>query len=123
MAKGIKMPVEISSTGGLITIEGGDLLYQNILYAVRPASSQHPWAQKITPREDMIFDIADNMTRSTYTSHVYQVFDELQRLGIAKLPAASPLSVVNNEEGETDLDINYIDLEDSRMRTLKIRGL
>ena len=123
MATGIKQPVEISTTGGMNTIEGSDLLRQNISFAVRPASSQNPWSQKITPREDVIFDIADNLTNGSYVSHVYQIFEELQRLGVAKLPSSGAIRNVKNKNGETSVSIRYIDLEDSQERSLMIRGI
>ncbi len=123
MATGIKQPVEISTTGGLNTTEGSDMLKQNIILACRPASSQNPWSQKITPKEDMIFDIADTLSNGNYISHIYQVFEEYQRLGIAKLPSSNGVRIIRNKDGETEVAIRYIDLEDSKEREMILRGV
>lgn len=120
MAKGIKLPIQISSTGGSVAIESVKMLRQNILYAIRPASSAHPWSQNITPKEDMIFDIADNQTASLYTSHIYKVFKEFEKLGLAKLPPSNGVRIVKNNDGETEIEISYIDLEDNKTRKLKV---
>jgi hypothetical protein len=123
MPKGIKQPVKISTTGGLNTIEGSEILRQNIIQACRPASSENPWSQNITPQEDMIFDIADELGNGKYISHVYQVFEEYERLGMAKLPSSNALRIVRNKDGETEVHLRYIDLEDSQERLLLLRGV
>jgi hypothetical protein len=123
MAKGMRLPVSVSTRGGATTLEGSDLLRQNILLGIKPASSLNPWNQRLTPREDTIFDLADEMTGGMLISHIQSFFEELEALGMAALHKGRRgliLDVSDRERGNVELIVNYIDLEENKSREIRL---
>lgn len=123
MPKGMRMPIEVGIRGGARTVEGTESRKQNILLGVRPASSQHPWHQKLTPPEETIFDLADELTGGLLIAHIYDLFDEQKRLGFATLPRnkdALQLDMTKASRGEVEIVVNYIDLEDRSSQQVRI---
>lgn len=123
MSKGIKLPVQVGVKGGVRTAEGFYIRRQNVLIAVTPASSQNPWHQDLTPPEDTIFNLADEMTGGQLVAHIYRFFEEQERLGLTMLPRhkeALSLDLSNSEKGDVELSVNYIDLEDNETREVRI---
>lgn len=123
MPKGLKLPLQVGTRGGVLTAEGSDIRRQNVLLAVRPAGSLHPWHQSLTPPEDTIFDLADEMTGGQLVAHIYSFFDEQKRLGLSMLPrdgSGVSLNLDDSDNGEVELTINYIDLEDNKSREVSI---
>lgn len=122
MPKGLKLPVAVGIRGGARTIEGFEARRQNIILGVQPASSQHPWHQKLTPPEETIFDIADEAVGGQLEAHIYQFFAEQERLGLTRLPRDSSglrVKLDKTEQGDVDVVINYIDLEDNESREVR----
>lgn len=125
MPKGLKLPLAVGTRGGARTIEGFHARRQNILLGVTPASNQNPWHQKLTPPEETIYDIADEMTGGQLIAHVYNFFDEQERLGLTMLPRDSSglkLDLSSMSKGDVGLTINYVDLEDNETREVRITG-
>lgn len=125
MAKGIMFPFKTNPRGGLKTVEGPELLRQNIVLGVTPASSQHPWNQRLTPREDIIFDIADSALSGELSAHIYDLFEDLQKLQMAMLPRNSKALKVQRgaaNSGDMLVSITYVDLEDNKSREIQIKG-
>lgn len=123
MPKGLKLPLETGVRGGARTMEDAAIRRQNVLLGVTPASSLHPWHQKLTPSEETIFNIADEMTGGQLIAHIYQFFDEQERLGLTSLPRddeSLKLSLANVDKGEVEIVINYVDLEDNETREVRI---
>lgn len=113
MPKGIKYPIKVSPSGGAVTVEGTPVIDQNVLLALRPAGSLHPWNQKLTPDEDLIFDIKDNRSGGLYSMHVREFFQEMERNGYARLlPGRNGLSIVHSRDGgDMIVRVNYVNLE------------
>jgi len=110
--KGMKFPIGVNPSGGALTIEGTATIGQNIILAVRPAGSLHPWNQKLTPEEDLIFDIKDSTTGNVLTMHIREFFRELEHRGHARLlPGRQGLSIRNKDESNTDIFVRYVNLE------------
>lgn len=122
MPLGLKLPIAVGTRGGARTVEGFEARRQNILLGVYPASSLHPWHQRLTPPEETIFDIADEMTGGQLVAHIYQFFAEQERLGLTRLPRDSSglrLNLVDADKGDVEIAINYIDLEDNATREVR----
>ena len=119
---GIKFPVRVGAYGGAETIEGYSVVDQNILLAIKPAGSLHPWNQRLTPDEDLIFDIRDNRSGGLYSMHVRQFFSEMERAGYAKLlPGTRGLRIEDSgNDGEMVVVISYINLERNKEMTFKV---
>lgn len=125
MSKGLTLPFQPNVKGDLLVTEGPDLLRQNIMTALLPASSAHPWNQTLTPREDIIFDIADAALAGELTAYIYDYFDEMRRLNLAALSRKADsikVKAISENTGDVEVSITYVDLEDQRSREIKIRG-
>jgi hypothetical protein len=123
MPKGLRVPLEVGIRGGARTIEGTESRKQNVLLGVRPASSQHPWHQKLTPPEETIFDLADELTGGLLVAHIHDFFKEQERLGLTALPRRSDslqLDMSKAEKGEVEIVVNYVDLEDRSSQSVRI---
>ena len=123
MPKGISLPVKVGTRGGAMTLEGFHIRRQNVILGVTPASNQHPWHQRLTPPEETIFDLADEMTGGQLLAHIYDFFDEQERLGLTMLPRDSSglkLDLTDSENGNVNIAINYVDLEDNETREVRI---
>lgn len=126
MAKGLTLPFQVTPKGGLQTTEGPELLRQNILLGVKPASSSNPWNYRLAPREDIIFDIADSAVAGELSAHVYDLFEDLERLKMATLSKRSDamkVQPIQSNTGDVEIVITYIDLEDNRSRDIRFRGV
>lgn len=119
MPKGMKLPVAVTPSGGAQTIEGTIVIDQNIILAVRPAGSLHPWNQKLAPSEEMIFDIKDNKSGGIFTMHVREFFHEMERRGYARLLPGMHGFRISLPEGNGDM-IAYIKYEN--LETGKTEG-
>jgi hypothetical protein len=123
MPKGMHLPLRVGTRGGARTVEGSEARKQNVFLGVMPASSKHPWHQELTPPEETIFDLADELTGGLLISRIYSFFDEQERLGLTSLPKTRDSLVLdqsNASNGEIGIIINYIDLEDNKSRTVRI---
>jgi len=123
MPKGLMMPVSVGTRGGARTIDGYRIRRQNVLLGVTPASNQNPWNQKLTPPEETIFDLADEMTGGQLIAHIYRFFDEQERLGYTMLPRDSEglqLNLKGADQGDVEIAVNYVDLEDNQTREVRI---
>jgi hypothetical protein len=126
MAKGLLMPFQTTPRGGLQLVEGPELLRQNILLGVRPASSRNPWNYNLAPRETLIFDIADSIVGGELTAHIYDLFDDLKKLNMAMLPRRSDAVRVGigiPNSGDYEVTITYVDLEDNKSREVRFKGV
>lgn len=126
MAKGLTLPFQTNTRGGLQITEGPDLLKQNILLGLKPSSNQHPWNQRLAPREDLIYDIADSAVGGEFSAHVYDLFDDLRKLQMATIsrgPNAIRVSLANSARGDVDVTITYVDLEDNKSREIQFNGV
>jgi len=126
MAKGIVFPFQTNIRGGILVAEGPEILRQNILLGVKPAGSLNPWGQRDAPREDLVFDIADAAVGGELAAYVYDLFEDLQRLDMAKLPKDSNAvrtELSNIKNGDLEVVITYIDLEDNSSRQVRFRGV
>jgi hypothetical protein len=90
-----------------------------------PAGSLHPWHQELTPPEDTIFSIRDAQSAGLIVSHAEEFFEELQRLGRARLAPGESIRIADpgpgdESQNEMVLIINYIDLEYGTPRELRL---
>jgi len=118
MPRGMKYPVAVSPTGGAATVEGPFAIHQNVILALQPAGSLHPWNQKIVPDEDIVFDILDLNTGNSYTMHVREFFAEMERRGYARLlPGDRGLKVFSPERpgGEMMVGVQFENLESGKV--------
>lgn len=115
MHKGMSIPTEVGPNGGSIPLEGSRVIGQNVILALIPASSQHPFTQDISPDEDFIFRVKDERSGSIYATHVRKFFDEMERNGYARLlPGNNGIRLEENQLGEVYININYINMERDR---------
>lgn len=121
MATGIAFPAKVNPRGGAVTKEGKDLVRQNIILALLPANTMNPWDQNIALKENLIFDIKDDITGGLVFAHIHRVFDEMKRQNIAMLPMDGRGIRIedNGKEGELEIVIEYIDIEDNQSREIR----
>lgn len=119
MTTGLKLPLRATPRGGAETHDGASLRKQNIVLGILPASSLHPWGQSLTIPEDVIFRISDASVRDLIHGHVQKFFAEQERLKLTKL-AKGPngVKITSMKNGEVEIVINYIDLEDNTSRSV-----
>lgn len=122
MTQGIKYPVEVGPRGGIVLLSNADLIRQNILLALLPAESTHPWNQDLTPKRDLIFDIADEVTGGLMAAHIEKVFNDLEQRNIAALSKKDEAIRFEEvgKEGEVEVVVKYVDLEDMKSREIRI---
>ena len=123
MPKGLSMPLRVGVRGGARTVEGTEARRQNVMLGVTPASNRHPWHQEITPPEEVIFDLADELTGGLLIARIYQFFEEQERLGLTALPRGEDSLVLDTSKaanGIVEVVVNYIDLEDNQAKTVRI---
>ena len=123
MPKGLRLPLETGVRGGVRTIEGYEARRQNVILGITPASSLNPWHQKLTPSEETIFNIADEMTGGRLIAHIYDFFAEQERLGYTMLPRdgrSLRLGLENTDKGDVEMIIDYVDLEDNETREVRL---
>jgi hypothetical protein len=122
MPKGLRLPVAVNPRGGAQTVEDFQARRQNVILGVKPASSLHPWNQQLTPPEELIFNIADEMSGGQLVAHIYSFFEEQEKLGLTRLSKGSDglkLDLSRSQHGEMELVINYTDLEDNSSREVR----
>jgi hypothetical protein len=122
MAKGIRLPVATNPRGGAEISEGSELLRQLIMLGVKPASNLHPWNQELTPRADIIFDINDGVLGSEFEGAIYDLFDDLERLGLAAISKGRGgifVETQNRDKGELEVIVRYTDLEEMKSREIR----
>lgn len=118
MPRGMKYPVAVNPAGGATAIEGSFAIHQNVILALIPAGSLHPWNQEIVPDEDIVFDILDTETGNSYTMHVREFFAEMERQGYARLlPGERGLKLFVPERpgGEMMVGIQFENLESGKV--------
>jgi hypothetical protein len=121
MPRTIKLPVSTGVRGGAVVVEGFDARRQTVILGVTPASSMNPWHQELTPPEDVIFNLSDEVTGGLLISRIYQFFDEQERLGLTKISKTTESVRVStgSEDGEVQIVIKYTDLEDNSSREVR----
>lgn len=125
MAKGLLLPFQTNTRGGLQTTESSELLRQNILLGVKPASSRNPWNHSLAPREDLIFDLADSAISGELSARIYDLFEDLERLNMATISKRGSAVKIHKDQynsGDVSVTITYIDLEDNKSREVRFRG-
>jgi len=123
MPRGMKFPIKVSPSGGAVTVDGTAVVDQNIILAIRPAGSLHPWNQELAPDEALIFDIRDNKTGGLYTMHIREFFQEMERRGYARLrPGKHGIAILEPEDDSGDMvaSINYENLETGKVEGIQI---
>jgi len=122
MTKGMQYPVAVSPYGGARTREGPIVINQNIILALKPAGSLHPWNQDLAPDEDYIFDIKDNKSGGLYTLHVREFFKEMERAGHARLlPGKRGLNMFLPEDGgDMVVGVQFENLETGQIEGFRI---
>ena len=122
MLRGMKFPVSVSVSGGSNVVKGIKVIDQNVILAIKPASSLHPWNQNLAPDEDIVFDIKDNYTGNLYTMHIREFFQEMERQGYARLlPGRRGLRVdSSSNNGEMIVNIQYENLESGEIEGMQV---
>lgn len=123
MPKGMLVPIRVGPNGGAAMHEGSTVIGQNVILALIPAGSLHPFHQDITPEEDLIFEIRDMRTGGLYVTHVREFFREMEQLGYARLfPGGKGLSVEpspSGSEGDMIVTVRYVNLETNENEKLQ----
>lgn len=123
MAKSIKLPFDVNPSGNAKTAINSDSLYQDILLGILPSSSLHPWNQRLTPPDDIIFNIADDSVGGLFESYVYDYFEQLERLNLASISKGADGITIDGRgihDGEIRVIVKYTDLEDNSSREIII---
>jgi len=106
MAKGLAVPVRISKSGGLQTIEGKDELRQILSLALSEGDDTNPF-QSLGISRSMIFSIADVNALTILERNMLDILRKFSdRIG---LDANNPIVFRRTENGEVQAYVRYID--------------
>lgn len=115
--KGISIPVRANPDGRIALEEGSDFRRQLLYMALSDLGSDNPFVEGLG-FEDVAFQLNAGAVRALINSRIRSIMGRFERDGVAKLISAvfQPAA-----EGEVDLVLTYLDLEDNERRELRRR--
>jgi len=118
MAKGLKIPVGVTATGGTAAVEGEEHNLQLIGTSLSSSESANAWQQEVNLGEDMIFGLDESTLRTTILRRLYQIFEAFEANKLYQLDRDS-IEWSREQDGELTLELRYIDLETDEPRTFR----
>ena len=123
MAQGMAYPVRPNKRGGAQLIQGGNYLETIIKIGLTPNTSKNPFQRgqgvDIGIPETIIFKLNHQLSRSIARRGIRRFFARLKALDLAKLKSGAGGVVISHHNEELVANVNYIDLEADRERTVR----
>lgn len=111
MAKGLAVPIRLSSGGGMLVEEGDAHARKIIQLGLGDGDSDNPFQQNENLGLDMIFDLADPISRPRIVVKLKQIFAKWEELKRFKLRENTLRWTKGEVQGEEVLEFKYINLE------------
>lgn len=115
MPKGLKIPVQVLSTGGTATVDGPENDDKIIMMALGDDTNENPWMQNIGLGPQPVFEINDTLARTTIAVKIRSIFDNFEALRRYQLVDGSFNWIgpddLGGVEGELILEFKYVSLE------------
>lgn len=112
MPKGLKIPMQANSSGGIATVEGDDNDAKIIKLYLSDGDNENAFQQEITLGVDMIFDILDPLMRARIKNRIERIFDRLKaEKRFDLLRNTFQWDESKTSEGELILSFRYLNLE------------
>lgn len=109
MATGLAFPVRNNTSGGMALCSGTEQDESIIALALADDSNDNAFQQNEGLGSDMIFDVADPLSRAGILARLRRVFNRFEALKRFKLREET--IVWNEGDGEMTLEFKYISLE------------
>lgn len=120
MPRGIKLPFQVSKSGGIATISGDENDSQIIKVALSDGDNLNAYMQNATLGIDMIFDINEETSRARVLNRIERIFENFKvqkRFSLLKNTITWDESRV--DKGEIILSFRYINLESDDEKTFE----
>lgn len=111
MPKGLRMPVGVSSTGGVALVDGEENDRKIIWNALGDCYSEHAFQQDIGLGGDMVFDINDAALRARILRRLVNIFAAFEVQKRYKLKRETVNWTVSSTNQELQLDFKYFNIE------------
>ena len=115
MPTGLKVPVQVLSSGRTATVEGPDNDDKIVTMALGDDSNENPWMQNIGLGPKPVFAINDQLARNVVIIKIRAIFDVFEAQRRYKLVEGSFNWIGPDDEGgsegESILEFKYVSLE------------
>ena len=117
MTRGIKVPVQVSYTGGVLMQEGDEQNRQDLRLALGDNDNDNAFQQDIGLGNRFIFDLRNAGFRSVVLARLFRMFTAFEAQRRFRLVRGSLKWTRGPASGEETLELRYIDLESDEVRT------
>jgi len=118
MPKGLRIPFQANSKGGLSTIEGDENDTQVIMTYLGDGDNENAFQQNVTLGIDMVFDIADPLMRPRVHTRLLRIFEYLESRNRFKLLEETiKWDESDIANGNMILSFRYLNLESDEPNT------
>jgi hypothetical protein len=117
MARGLKIPVGVDSTGGTAMVSEEDNAKQTIMTALSDCENDHAYQQNVGIGASMVFDINDYFIRARIMRRVEAIFREFEAQNRFKLKRETVKWEAKSGEGALILEFKYFDIESDEEKT------
>lgn len=108
-AGGIAVPVKASADGGFKMATGDDYILQLITVAVGDNDSDNPFQDEVLGNNAVFQNVSDQSWRAIQRRGVQQLFNQLERAGLAKLKSVAFSD--GEKPGQHQMQIMFLSLE------------
>lgn len=117
MPVGLKMPLQINSSGGFALSESDENDMKIIKLALMADDNENAYQQNIGLGQDMIFEANDSILRSRMNGRIRSIFRRFERAKRYKLLPSTVQWSQDPDTGELVLEFRFISLESDEERT------
>lgn len=119
MAKGIKVPVQVSRTGGIAWVEADDHKRQVIMLALSSGENANAFQQNVNLGDDMIFGADSPRFRSGILRRLDGIFRTFEEQKLFRLMRETIEWENDLEAGELTLSFSYVDIESDEVKEFR----
>lgn len=111
MAKGIKIPVQVTRAGGIAWVEADEHKRQLIMVALSSSENGNAFQQDVNLGDDMIFGADSPRFRSMILRRLDEIFRTFEAQKLFRLMRETIEWENDPEAGELVLSFSYVDIE------------
>jgi len=119
VAKGLKIPVGVDTTGGSATLEGDEYADQVIRTGLSDHDNANAFQQDTGLGEEMIFGKTDTAQKAAILRKLYSMFAVWEEERLFRLMRETIKWSTNIESGELIIEFQYINLESDEPTTFR----
>ena len=118
---GLRLPVGPNEKGRAATVTGSEFVRQTLLTAIQDCTSKNPF-QDLGVDDEIIYDINDESSMADLMLRLQEIFARFEAQEIARLDnRTTPISFSQDEEGEFNAVIRFVDLEADKPEEITLR--